>query len=108
LSSERVVIGLAPEQLSALALTGRFRPQLSDRHVLPLPAQPASAWDKGIAALDALLGESGWHGRDITVVLSCHYVRHAVIPAEPGLSDAERLALAEIVFRDVFGELSSD
>lgn len=108
LSPERVVVGLAPEKLSALALTGRLQPRLSDRHVLPLPEQPASEWDKSIAALDTLLTESDWHGRDITVVLSGHYVRHAVVPAERGLSDAELLTLAGIVFRDVFGELASD
>lgn len=107
LSSERVVIGLAPEKLSALAVNGRFRPRLLDRHLLPLHSQP-SAWDKGIEAMDALLAEEGWHDRDITVVLSNHYVRHAVVPAESGLSDEERLALAQIVFRDVFGDLSSD
>lgn len=106
----RAVVGLAPYQLSALALDGRFRPRLTDRHALPLPEQPASAlvWDRGIAALDSLLAEPGWRGRDITVVLSGHYVRHAIVPAGKGLSSADLQALAQVVFRDIFGELAVD
>lgn len=108
LSSERVVIGLAPEQLSALALGGRFRPRLLDQHVLPLPGQPASAWEQGIAALDLLLAEAGWRGRAVTVVLSSHYVRHVVVPAQADLAESELQTLAGVVFRDIFGELAGE
>lgn len=106
----RAAVGLSPHQLSAFALDGRFRPRLSDRHLLPLPEQPPSVtvWDSGIGALDSLLAEPGWRGRDITVILSGHYVRHAVVPAGPGLSSDGLLSLAQIVFRDIFGELAGD
>lgn len=105
---ERVVVGLAPERLSALLLGRGGRPRLLDRHTLPLPGQEAGEWDKGLAALDTLLDEPGWHGRDIAIVLSGHYVRHAVLPVNTGLSDRERQALAELVFHNTFGDLARE
>ncbi|MGE5466794.1 MAG: hypothetical protein ACM3Y9_05150 [Ignavibacteria bacterium] len=108
LSPERVFVGLAPERLSALVVGGWWRTRLIDRHALALPEQESARWDKGVAALQALLGEPAWHGRDVTVVLSGHYVRHAVIPPGSGMSDAERRNLAEVVFREVFGDLARD
>ncbi|HEX8963561.1 MAG TPA: hypothetical protein VF801_11215 [Rhodocyclaceae bacterium] len=107
LSRDRVLVGFAPERLTALAVGG-WRARLVDRHARLLAGQDAGRWDQGIAALEALLNEPAWHGRDVHVVLSAHYVRHVVVPAAPGMSDAERLNLAEVVFREVFGELARD
>ncbi len=110
LSRERVLVGLAPERLSALSVGGGWwrRPRLVDRHTVPLPEQDAAHWDKGVAALEKLLGEPSWRGRDVGIILSGHYVRHAVIPPGAGMSDAERRNLAEVVFREVFGDLARD
>lgn len=108
LSRERVLVGLAPERLSALVVGGLWRTRLIDRHALLLSDQDAVHWEKGVAALAKLLDEPAWTGRDIGVILSGHYVRHAVIPAGSGMSDAERRNLAEVVFREVFGDLARD
>jgi hypothetical protein len=108
LSRDRVLVGLAPERLSAMVVGGWWRPRLIDRHAMLLPDQDAGHWDKGIAALEKLLNEPAWHNRDIQVVLSAHYVRHVVVPPGEGMSDAERRNLAEVVFREVFGELARD
>lgn len=105
---ERVLVGLAPERLSALAVGGLWRARLIDRHAVPLPSQDAVHWDRGIAALETLLNEPAWRGRDVTVILSGHYVRHAVIPAGKEMTDAERRTLAQVVFREVFGDLARD
>ncbi|MDP1524969.1 MAG: hypothetical protein Q8M20_04115 [Rhodocyclaceae bacterium] len=105
---ERVVVGLAPERLSALLLGRGWRPRLLDRHALPLLEQDAGEWKKGLEALATLLDEPGWHGRDIAIVLSGHYVRHAIFPASSGLSGKERQSLAEVVFRDTFGDLARE
>jgi hypothetical protein len=105
---ERVLVGLAPERLSALVVGGLWRMRLIDRHAVPLPIQEAVHWESGVAALEKLLQEPAWQGRDITVILSGHYVRHAVIPPGSGMSDAERRNLAEVVFREVFGDLARD
>lgn len=105
---ERVVVGLAPERLSALLLGRGWRPRLLDRHALPLLEQDAGEWGKGLEALAALLDEPGWHGRDIAIVLSGHYVRHAIFPVSSGLSHKERQALAELVFHNTFGDLARE
>ena len=94
--------------VSALAIEGRWHRRLVDQHLLHLPAQAASDWDKGMAALDTLLAESGWQRHAITVVLSGHYARHLVVPVEPGLSEAEQQALAQTLFQETFGELARD
>jgi hypothetical protein len=108
LSRDRVFVGLAPERLTALAVGGRWRAKLIDRHALPLPEQEAGHWDEGVAALAGLLGEPAWRGRDVNVVLSAHYVRHVVVPPGEGMKEAERRNLAEVVFREVFGDLARD
>lgn len=108
LPHERILVGLAPERLSALSLGGLVRPRLLDRHAVSLSGQDAGEWDAGIQALEALLAEPAWRGREIAVVLSGHYVRHAVFPAGRGLAADERQALAATVFRDTFGELARD
>lgn len=105
---ERVVVGLAPERLSALLLGRGWRPRLLDRHALPLVGQEAGGWDAGIKALTTLLDEPGWRGRDIAIVLSGHYVRHAIFPVSTGLSDRERQALAALVFDNTFGDLARE
>lgn len=105
----RVLIGLAPERLTALALGGVLRWRLLDRHAVTLHEQsPAASWERGLTELEALLSEPPWRGREITVVLSGHYVRHAIVPPGRGLSDAEQQALARVVFQNIFGELARD
>ncbi|HET7775248.1 MAG TPA: hypothetical protein VFK74_02700 [Azospira sp.] len=108
LSRKRILIGLSPERLSALALGGLLRPHLLDRHAVLLHGQDAGEWEQGMPALEALLAEPAWGGGNIRIVLSGHYVRHAIIPAGSNLSVAERQVLAEAVFRDTFGDLARD
>jgi hypothetical protein len=105
---ERIIVGLAPDRLSALWLGGLLKPRLLDRHAIQLHGQDAGQWDRGLDALEALLSEAVWKGRDIAVILSSHYVRHAIFPASRGLSDTARQALAEVVFRETFGDLARD
>ncbi len=105
---ERIVVGLAPDQLSALRLGGWLRPRLLDRHTLALPAAEGSHWDKALAALETLLAESSWRDRPTTVILSSHFVRHAMLPPGPGLADAERQTLAQVLFHETFGDLARD
>lgn len=105
---ERIIIGLSPHRLSALWVEGLLRPRLLDRHTVPLKEQNTAEWDKGLAALENLLAEPAWREHDITIVLSGHYVRHAIFPVARGLTEAARQALAEVVFRDIFGDLARD
>lgn len=108
LSRDRLVIGLAPERLSALRVDGRLRPRIGDRYASALQAANGGQWDASIAALEILLDEPSWAARDLTLVLSSHYVHYALIPQGKGLAAAERDDLARLIFRNIFGELSSE
>lgn len=105
---ERIIIGLAPERLSALWLGGLMRNRLRDRHAVLLQHKDPASWEQGINALETLLAEPSWRGRDIVVILSAHYVRHVVLPPGRGMSDSERQTLAAVVFHDTFGDLARD
>lgn len=106
--ARRILIGLAPDGLTALCVSGWLRPRLLDRHRVPLPPPHHGSWKEALRELGVLLDEPSWHDQRIAVVLSSHYVRHIVVPAARGLSTTERNALAGAVFRDTFGEASSD
>jgi len=105
---ERIIVGLAPERLSALRVGGLLRQRLRDRHAMLFQTDDQAKWDKGLVALEALLAEPGWRGREIAVILSSHYVRHVVLPPSRGLGEEERRNLAGAVFHDTFGELARD
>jgi hypothetical protein len=108
LSRERIIVGLAPERLTALWVGGWLRPRLLDRHAVLLPPQGTAGWEAGIATLETLFTETAWRGRDVAVVLSAHYVRHVLVPAGRGIGEEERLALATAVFQETFGDLARD
>lgn len=108
LSPERLIIGLAPERLSALRVEGYWRPRIGERYERALPATPGERWEAPLAALEVLLDQPDWAARDLTVILSNHYVYYAVLPASQGLAASEQNDLAHLVFRNLFGELSHD
>ena len=108
LSSKRLIIGLAPERLSALRVEGHLRPCIVERYELMLPATNGRSWEEPLAALEVLLDQPDWAARDLTVILSSHYVHYAVLPASHGLRTTEQNDLAHLVFRKLFGELSHD
>lgn len=108
LSRDHVVVGLAPAELSALRLGGRLRPRVHERHATTLQAANGAQWDTLMAALETLLDQPAWAARNLTCILSSHYVHYAVIPGGKGLSEAELNELARLVFRNIFGDLSKE
>ncbi len=105
---ERIVVGLSPERLSVLSLGGLLRTSLLERHELVLQDQDTAQWDKGLKALATVLAAPVAKERDIAIILSAHYVRHVIFPAGRGLARAERKTLADVVFRDTYGDLARD
>jgi hypothetical protein len=76
---------------------------------VPLDADPVTAWQPGLAALEELRGDPQWQTTGIEFVLSSHFVRYAVIPADPnGQTETEQAALSAIVFRQTYGKLCED
>ncbi len=108
LSRERLAIGLAPERLSALRVTGNLRPRIEQRYDVALQTPNGAQWETPLTALEVLLDQAEWSGHDLSVILSNHYVHYARIPESQGLATAERNDLARLIFRKLFGELSHD
>ena len=110
LSRDRVLVGLAPEALTLLRVSGAARPRVSDlRTVACDPAFGSEPWQGAAAALARLAGEIGKASARVTVVLSNHFARFALIPWSEGLGGAEEeAAFARYCFAKIHGERSKD
>lgn len=113
---DQVLVGLAPERLSALHLGRGMRRRLLDKYEVNLTGDPAGGmgassggvhWEPPVGALQALLSKPAWNRADVTVLLSNHYVHYTVVPVEKSLKEAERDALARVLFRKSYGDLCS-
>jgi len=103
---DTVTVGLAPTGISALRHRRGLRPVLAAREHL---AVAAADWPAVAAELPKLFERPEWQRCDIRFVLSSHFVRHAVVPGEPGLrSAAERNAYAHVAFEKIYGSLASE
>jgi hypothetical protein len=110
LSRDRVLVGLAPEALTLLGVSGAARPRVSDmRTVACDPGFGSEPWQGAAAALARLAGEIGKASAKVTVVLSNHFARFALIPWSEGLGGAEEeAAFARYCFAKIHGERSKD
>ena len=107
LSRERLVVSLSPERLNAVRLGGNWRPRRLEQQAAVLqPSTPP--WTAGLEALEMLLDDPAWGQRDLTLILSSHYVRYAVLPKGERLAGAEQADLARLIFRKIYGELAHD
>lgn len=108
LSREQLVVSLSPERMSAIRLGGRWRLRQLDEHSTPLPGSGTPPWTPGLEALEILLDDPAWRGRELSIILSSHYVHYALLPAGKHLAAVEQNDLGRLIFRNVFGELARD
>ena len=109
LSPERLLIGLAPDSVSLLRVSGGARPRALDQRNLACDAAPDEPWEGAAAALSRLAGEFGKASARVTVVLSNHFARYALVPWNEGLGKAdEQAAFARYCFAKIHGERSKD
>jgi hypothetical protein len=105
---ERLLIALAPGELSWVRLHGRMRPEAGAKRVVPVDAgYGARLWDGAVHALRTEAAQ--WHNDPVAahIVLSNHFVRYALVPGSDGVSGGEEeLALARFHFAKVHGEAS--
>lgn len=103
---DRLLVSLAPDAVALARIAGALRPRIVSRQALDCdPAFGAQPWQGAAAALVAaaepLLGER----LDVTVVLSNHFVRYAIVPFDAAIATPEEeLALARFHFTKVHGE----
>jgi hypothetical protein len=105
-SRRRVLIGLAPASVAVATVEGLVRPGLTAKRTLACdPAAGAEPWQSALGALIGVAAELKSVRCDVTVVLSNHFVRYALVPASETLSAGdEELAFARYCFAKVHGD----
>jgi len=105
---DRVVVGLAPAALGYARLQGVSRPRIVEKRVLDCDPQfGPQPWQGAVAALAQLAGALKSARTSVTVVLSNHFVRYALVPRNDGLDrGAENLAFARYCLGKIYGERS--
>jgi hypothetical protein len=108
LSRDRVVIGLAPESLALVLLEGGTPAHVTGSRVARYaPAFGVESWQTAVEALREVAAELKDVKADVTVVLSNHFVRYALIPPGEGLDQGdEELAYARYCFGKIHGARS--
>jgi hypothetical protein len=110
LSSDRVLIALAPDSLALLRVSGGVRPRVIEKRTIACePAAGSQPWQGAAAALGKLAEETRDANAEVTVVLSNHFARFILVPWSEGLGNAEeQTAFVRYCFAKVHGERSKD
>ena len=105
---DRVLIALAPAALALVRVRGVFRPEIAEKRVLECdPRLGPEPWQGAVAALAQAAPALRETRASITIVLSNHFVRYALVPWSEGLDrSAEELAFARYCFARIHGERS--
>lgn len=106
LLSDRVRIALTPEAVSAARISRSFRPEVTEKHTVPCaPGTAPADWQAALAALTELLSRMKPDPAQVTVILSNHYVRYALMPWSENLRHPQELmAYARHRFASILGE----
>ena len=105
---DRLLIGLAPDAVSLVRVSGGPRPQISDTRAVDCdPAAGAEPWEGAVAALARIADEIAKTSARATVVLSNHFARYVLVPPGEGLKKGEEeTAFARYCFAKIHGERS--
>ncbi|MGH8701059.1 MAG: hypothetical protein ACREVR_07755 [Burkholderiales bacterium] len=103
---DRLLVGFAPTELALARVSGGLRQRIGAKHVVPCAAVSApEPWQGPIAALKTAIESARGDALDVTVVLSNHFVRYAIVPWDDALASAEEeLAFARHCFTKTYGE----
>lgn len=103
-SELRVV--LCPDKVILLGLSKGLRRKATHQMILPCAPMPgAPAWRPALAAFEQWLDANKTGRGKVTVILSNHFVRYALMPfSNEVASPAEEQALAQILLEDTYGD----
>ena len=109
LSNNRLLVGLTPACVTLTHTMGLLRSRIAARRSLECePAPGAPSWKGAVAALAQTAEALGDQRIRVTVVLSNHFVRYAVVPFEAALSgETEELAHARFHFTRIHGDAAA-
>lgn len=107
---DRILIGLAPSELSLVRLSGAWRRRaVAAQRIDCDPAFGTQAWHGALAALAQAAAGLAAEAVDVTVVVSNHFVRYALVPWSDALDGTqEEIAFARHTFAGIHGERVKD
>jgi len=107
---DRLLIGLAPDALTLVRVSGGARARVADKRTVACdPASGREPWESAAGALSKLAEELAKLSARATVVLSNHFARYALVPWNESLAKAdEEAAFARYCFAKIHGERSKD
>lgn len=103
---DRLLVSLEPGAVALARVAGVMRPRVVAKQAFECdPAYGAEPWQGAVAALAAASEPLRGERLDVTVVLSNHFVRYAVVKPDAALSGPEeQLGLARFQFGRIYGE----
>jgi len=110
LGRDRLLISLAPGSVELVRVASGLQPRVLEKRALDCdPAPGPEPWRNAIAALAAAAEQLRGERVDVTVVLSNHFARYAVVKSDATRVDAEEaLALARFHFGRIYGEAAKE
>ncbi|MCI3951944.1 MAG: hypothetical protein K0R53_1441 [Burkholderiales bacterium] len=100
-------IGLGPQWVAVAGYRRGLRPMLVHENVIPCDTAEQATWRAAVDALPDALAGIRRSRPAVTVVLSNHFVRYAVLPWSAAIkTEAEWLALARHRFSSVHGPIA--
>lgn len=99
---------LCPDKAIILVLGKGLRRKVEIQAILPcIPMPDAPAWQPALSAFEQWLGANEIGRADVTVILSNHFVRYALMPFSAEVSSREEeQTLAQILFEGIYGDLA--
>ena len=105
---DQVRIALCPDRLITTHFKAGLRPDIVAKQVHTYSGSEPG-WQATISLLQAALNNPEWKNADATLILSNHFVRFLMLPwSDVPLTDAERAALLQQRFVEVYGEESAN
>jgi hypothetical protein len=106
LFSDRLGVALYPDRLVMARAAGGLRRQLKHKEIVALPQRDPDAplWQGAVDALGGRVAAGAMNAAEVTVVLSNHFVRYALVPRSEELgSEEEEAAFARHCFARIYG-----
>jgi hypothetical protein len=103
---DRLLVSLAPGAVALARAARGLRPCIDSKHVIECdPAFGAEPWQGAADTLAKAIEPIRDERVDVTVVLSNHFARYAVVPSDTAITSLdEELALARFHFTKIYGE----
>lgn len=104
--SNELRIALCPDRVILLGLGKGLRRKVAQQTILPcVPVPGVPAWRPALDALEQWLNTNEMGRTNVTVILSSHFVRYALMPfSEEVTRTEEEQALAQILLEDIYGD----